>query len=46
MAATLAATAQEIANGTVQTELDGSFSIPFEAKPDLSVDPEDEPAFR
>ena len=38
--------AQEIANGIVQTELDGSFVIPFVAKPDLSVNPKDEPAFR
>jgi uncharacterized protein YfaS (alpha-2-macroglobulin family) len=38
--------AQEIASGTVQTELDGSFSIPFVARPDLTVNPKDEPAFR
>ncbi|MBA4188712.1 MAG: hypothetical protein C0467_11995 [Planctomycetaceae bacterium] len=38
--------AQEIANGVVQTELDGSFTIPFVALPDLTVNPKDEPAFR
>ncbi|MCE9568364.1 MAG: hypothetical protein K8U57_40705 [Planctomycetes bacterium] len=38
--------AQEIANGFVQTELDGSFSIPFVALPDLTINPKDEPAFR
>jgi uncharacterized protein YfaS (alpha-2-macroglobulin family) len=38
--------AQEIANGVVQTELDGSFSIPFVALPDLTVSPKDEPAFK
>jgi uncharacterized protein YfaS (alpha-2-macroglobulin family) len=38
--------AQEIASGVVATELDGSFAIPFTAKPDLSADPKDEPAFR
>ena len=28
------------------TEPDGSFTIPFQAKPDLTVNPKDEPAFR
>lgn len=38
--------AQEIANGVVSSEPDGSFSIPFVAKPDLSVPEKDEPSFR
>ncbi len=38
--------AQEIASGIVMTEVDGSFAIPFVARPDLSVNPKDEPAFR
>ena len=38
--------AQEIASGTVVSEPDGSFALPFTATPDLSVSPKDEPAFR
>jgi hypothetical protein len=38
--------AQEIASGTIQTEADGSFVVPFVAAPDLTVSPKDEPAFR
>jgi uncharacterized protein YfaS (alpha-2-macroglobulin family) len=38
--------AQEIASGTVLSEPDGSFTIPFTATPDLSVSPKDEPSFR
>ncbi|HEY1188659.1 MAG TPA: alpha-2-macroglobulin family protein, partial [Gemmata sp.] len=38
--------AQEIAHGIVVTEPDGSFVIPFVAKPDLSVPVKDEPSFR
>ena len=38
--------AQEIANGVVTSEQDGSFVIPFVAKPDLSVSEKDEPSFR
>ncbi len=38
--------AQEIANGVVTTEPDGSFVIPFVAKPDLTVPKKDEPSFR
>ncbi|OHB65115.1 MAG: hypothetical protein A2168_08520, partial [Planctomycetes bacterium RBG_13_50_24] len=36
---------QLIAHGSAITEADGSFSIPFTAKPDLSILPEDEPVF-
>ncbi|UCD53260.1 MAG: hypothetical protein JSW27_11560 [Phycisphaerales bacterium] len=36
---------QIIAHGSTTTEADGSFSITFTAKPDLSVLPEDEPIF-
>ncbi len=36
---------QMIAHGTAVTEPDGSFSIPFTAKPDLSIPAEDEPVF-
>ena len=36
---------QAIAHGSTVTETDGSFSIPFTAKPDLSILPEDEPIF-
>ncbi|UCD52024.1 MAG: hypothetical protein JSW27_05175, partial [Phycisphaerales bacterium] len=36
---------QMIAHGTAMTESDGSFSIPFTAKPDPSVPREDEPVF-
>jgi len=39
------AEAQAIAHGTAVTETDGSFSIPFTAKPDLSILEEDEPIF-
>ena len=38
--------AQEIAHGIVMSEPDGSFTIPFVAKPDLSVPEKDEPSFR
>lgn len=38
--------AQEIAHGVVMSEPDGSFTIPFVAKPDLSVPEKDEPTFR
>lgn len=38
-------TSQEIAHGTVKTEVDGSFKIEFVAKPDLSVPEKDEPTF-
>ena len=37
--------AQVIAHGTSFTETDGSFSIHFMAKPDLSIPEEDEPTF-
>jgi hypothetical protein len=37
---------QVMAHGTAVTEADGSFSIPFTAKADLSVPREDEPVFR
>jgi uncharacterized protein YfaS (alpha-2-macroglobulin family) len=36
---------QAIAHGSTVTETDGSFSIPFTAKPDLSIPEEDEPIF-
>lgn len=36
---------QIIAHGETTTEVDGSFSISFTAKPDLSILPEDEPVF-
>jgi len=39
------AEAQAIAHGTAVTETDGSFSILFTAKPDLSILEEDEPIF-
>lgn len=39
------AEAQAIAHGTAITETDGSFSILFTAKPDLSILEEDEPIF-
>lgn len=35
----------EIANGTLQTGADGTFSIPFEAVPDRSVPAEQKPVF-
>ncbi|MBM3983537.1 MAG: hypothetical protein FJ304_25350, partial [Planctomycetes bacterium] len=38
--------AMEIASGTVTSEPDGSFTVPFVAKPDLSVPEKDEPSFR
>ncbi len=38
--------AQEIAHGTLTTEADGSFTVPFEAKPDATVPEKDEPTFR
>ncbi|MBN9119881.1 MAG: hypothetical protein J0I06_12095, partial [Planctomycetes bacterium] len=38
--------AQEIAHGVVTTEPDGGFTIPFVARPDLSVPEKDEPSFR
>ncbi|QEL14538.1 alpha-2-macroglobulin family protein [Limnoglobus roseus] len=37
--------AQEIAHGTATTEADGTFSVTFTAKPDLSVPEKDEPTF-
>jgi Bacterial Alpha-2-macroglobulin MG10 domain/Alpha-2-macroglobulin family/MG2 domain len=37
--------AQEIAHGTAVTEPDGSFTVKFVAKPDLSVPEKDEPTF-
>lgn len=37
---------QEIANGTVETGVDGTFPINFTAVPDKSVSREDEPTFR
>jgi uncharacterized protein YfaS (alpha-2-macroglobulin family) len=37
--------AQEIAHGTAITEPDGSFTVNFTAKPDLSVPEKDEPTF-
>ena len=40
-----AATEQAIAHGTTTTETNGSFSITFTAKPDLSILEEDEPIF-
>ncbi|MEN6575688.1 MAG: alpha-2-macroglobulin family protein [Phycisphaerales bacterium] len=39
-------TSQQIAHGTAVTASDGSFSIEFTAKPDLSVLEEDEPVFQ
>jgi len=39
------AQAQAIAHGTAVTESDGSFSVLFTAKPDLSIPEEDEPIF-
>ncbi|HSU57549.1 MAG TPA: MG2 domain-containing protein, partial [Candidatus Dormibacteraeota bacterium] len=36
---------QEIAHGTVTTEVDGSFKIEFTAKPDLKIPESDEPTF-
>lgn len=37
--------AQAIAHGSTVTEADGTFSIPFTAKPDLAILAEDEPVF-
>ena len=36
---------QEIANGTLQTGADGSFTIPFTLKPDVTVDARTQPVF-
>lgn len=36
---------QEIANGTLNTQIDGSFEIPFQALPDLKVDRSSQPVF-
>jgi hypothetical protein len=36
---------QAIAHGTTLTEADGSFAVPFTAKPDLSIAQADEPVF-
>ena len=36
---------QEIAHGTAATEADGTFTIEFVAKPDISVSEKDEPTF-
>ena len=36
---------QEIANGELETDVDGSFKIDFEAIPDLAIDRESEPVF-
>ena len=41
----VSAEAQEIAHGVTETQADGSFEIPFLAKPDKSVDPENKPVF-
>ncbi|HEX4612580.1 MAG TPA: alpha-2-macroglobulin family protein [Urbifossiella sp.] len=38
--------AQEIAHGTLTTEADGTFTVPFTAMPDKSVPEADEPTFR
>jgi uncharacterized protein YfaS (alpha-2-macroglobulin family) len=38
--------AQEIAHGTITSEMDGSFAVPFVAKPDPGVPEKDEPSFR
>ena len=40
-----ATTSQEIAHGTASTAADGSFTLDFIAKPDLSVQEKDEPTF-
>jgi len=37
--------AQEIAHGTAVTEPDGSFTVKFTAKPDLTIPEKDEPTF-
>mgnify|MGYP006281723165 CR=1 FL=1 len=37
---------QEIAHGTAETAVDGTFSLQFPATPDRSVDPEGEPIFQ
>lgn len=37
--------AQEIAHGTATTEADGTFTVTFTAKPDLTVPEKDEPTF-
>ncbi|HEY3789963.1 MAG TPA: MG2 domain-containing protein, partial [Urbifossiella sp.] len=38
--------AQEIAHGVITSEADGSFVVPFTAKPDLTVPEKDEPTFK
>ncbi|MFO7902186.1 MAG: MG2 domain-containing protein, partial [Pirellulaceae bacterium] len=38
--------AQEIAHGSTTTESDGSFTVPFTARPEPSVSEKDEPTFR
>ncbi len=38
--------AQEIAHGTLTTEADGTFTVPFTAAPDRTVPEGDEPTFR
>ncbi len=38
--------AQEIAHGTAETQADGTFTLKFIAKPDLSVSEKDEPVFQ
>ncbi len=40
------AQSQEIAHGTTTTESDGTFTVPFTARPDPSVAEKDEPTFR
>ena len=37
---------QEMDHGTLETSEDGSFTIEFTARPDLSISPADEPVFR
>ncbi len=37
---------QEIVHGTTTTESDGTFTVPFTARPDPSVSEKDEPTFR
>ena len=40
------AASQEIAHGTAVTQTDGTFTVQFTAKPDLSVPEQDEPTFQ
>lgn len=40
------ASSQEIAHGISETDTLGQFSVEFDAKPDLSVDPDSEPTFQ